>query len=282
MVRNSILFSECTAEMQKHNIDSAFFDTKEIFQSVTHNRNIFVSDTVSDEQAEKIRIAVKKRCSGYPLQYIIGEWDFYGYTFRVSEDVLIPRPDTETLIENVIALCRENNIQNPEILDICSGSGCIAVTLKKEIPDSAIHAVEISEKAVELIRYNADLNNVKINMECADACEEITAEKYRNYDIIVSNPPYLTDEDMHELQKEVRYEPKLALFGGNDGLDFYRKLTPLWKNSLKNNGWLCYEFGMGQHEAVKKILEENNFSNITLNRDTQNIIRTVTAQKTEE
>lgn len=284
MVSREMLFRECVSLMDKNGIDSSYFDTLCIFQDILGDRNPLFRprETVPEDKKEIILGLLKRRTEGYPLQYLLGQWEFYGYTFKVNENVLIPRPDTEILIENIIEICRENNLKSPEIADLCSGSGCIAVTLKKQIPDSEVYAVEISEKAVEIIRENAVLNKADINIINADVLKQETAESLSGFDIIVCNPPYLTRYDMDTLQKEVTFEPELALFGGDDGLDFYRKITSLWRKSIKDKGWLAYEFGDGQHDDVGKILYKNNFYNITFSRDTQNIIRTVTARKQEE
>ncbi len=284
MVSRDMLFRECVSLMDKNGIDSSYFDTLCIFQDILGDRNPLFRPTeiVPDDKKEIILVLVKRRTEGYPVQYLLGQWEFYGYTFRVNENVLIPRPDTETLIENILEIFRKNNLKSPKIADLCSGSGCIAVTLKKQIPDSEVYAVEISEKAVELIRENAELNKADINIINADVLKQETAESLSGLDIIVCNPPYLTRYDMDTLQKEVTFEPELALFGGDDGLDFYREITSIWRKSLNNNGWIAYEFGDGQHDDVEKILYKNNFYNITFSRDTQNIIRTVTALKQEE
>lgn len=266
---NNEFFRECVSVMEKNGIDSAYFDTKCIFEDFP-------------EDHEKILSLVKKRTEGYPLQYLLGQWEFYGYPFRVNENVLIPRADTELIIENVLDICRKNNLESPKIADLCSGSGCIAVTLKKKIPSAEVYAVEISEKAVEVIRENAVLNGAEINIINADVFEPETVGNLPELDIIVCNPPYLTQEEMESLQKEVTFEPSLALFGGADGLDFYRKITALWKNSLRKDGWLLYESGDGQHEDIENILGKNNFYNITFSRDLNHIIRNVTAQKQED
>ena len=213
------------------------------------------------------------------LQYLLGEWEFYGYPFRLNENVLIPRPDTETLIENVLDICRRQGMKSPKIADLCSGSGCIAVTLKKELPLAEVHAVELSEGAIEVIKENAALNHADISITKGDVLDKATAEMFRGFDIIVSNPPYVTAEEMAQLQREVRYEPEMALYGGEDGLDFYRIMTTLWKDSLSNNGWLLYEYGDGQQDDVKRILTENDFDNISLTRDLAGIYRTASAQK---
>lgn len=265
---NHEFFRECVSIMEKNGIDSAYFDTKCIFE-----------DFPNDES--KILSLVKKRSEGYPLQYLLGQWEFYGYPFKVNENVLIPRADTELIIENVLEICRKNNLKSPKIADLCSGSGCIAITLKKQIPSAEVYAMEISKKAVEIIHSNAVLNNAEINIFNDDVLNPKT-ENLLIFDIIVSNPPYLTQQEMDTLQKEVTFEPSLALFGGADGLDFYRRMTSVWKNFLRKDGWLIYESGDGQHEDIKNILGKNNFYNITLSRDLNNIIRNVTAQKSEE
>lgn len=265
---NHEFFRECVSIMEKNGIDSAYFDTKCIFE-----------DFPNDES--KILSLVKKRSEGYPLQYLLGQWEFYGYPFKVNENVLIPRADTELIIENVLEICRKNNLTSPKIADLCSGSGCIAITLKKQIPSAEVYAMEISKKAVEIIHSNAVLNNAEINILNDDVLNPET-ENLPIFDIIVSNPPYLTQQEMDTLQKEVTFEPPLALFGGADGLDFYRRMTSIWKNFLRKDGWLIYESGDGQHEDIKNILGKNNFYNITLSRDLNNIIRNVTAQKSEE
>jgi release factor glutamine methyltransferase len=233
---------------------------------------------VPEKTVDILTQMAEKRCGGYPLQYILGEWEFFGYTFKVGEGVLIPRPDTETLVEQVLEICRRKKLANPVIMDLCSGSGCIAITLKKELPHAKVWATELSERAVPYIRENAKLNDAEINILKADVLDESTARRFENLDIIVSNPPYLTHEDMMMLQREVEFEPQMALAGGTDGLDFYREITGRWKNSLKSGGVIAFEFGMNQHEAVSRIMEENGFINIQLSRDTAGIIRTAAAE----
>lgn len=243
---------------------------------------ILVTDKNKDvppELSDKIMEIVRRRSEGYPLQYLLGEWEFYGYPFKVGKGVLIPRPDTETLVEHTLAACRQIENKYPKIIDLCSGSGCIAVTLKKEIPEAEVFAVEISDEAIKYLKQNAELNNADITIIQGDVLDEKLQQSLLDFDIIVSNPPYLTGEEMQELQREVAFEPELALFGGNDGLGFYRRLTAIWKNSLKISGYLLYEFGMGQHSAVSEILAENGFTDITLQKDAAGIIRTISGKK---
>ena len=243
---------------------------------------ILVTDKNKDvppELSDKIMELVRRRSEGYPLQYLLGEWEFYGYPFKVGEGVLIPRPDTETLIEQTLAVCRQMGNRSPKIIDLCSGSGCIAVTLKKELPEAEVFAVEISDEAIKYLKQNVELNNADITIIQGDVLDEKLQQSLLDFDIIVSNPPYLTGEEMKELQIEVAFEPELALFGGDDGLGFYRRLTAMWKNSLKTGGYLLYEFGMGQHSAVSEILAENDFTDITLQKDAGGIIRTISGKK---
>lgn len=287
MVKNcGELYAEVRSKLKNAGNESAEFEARCIFEQ-SFGMNFFRimadrNNSVPDETANHIISMVQRRCKGYPLQYILGEWEFYGYPFKVGEGVLIPRPDTETLVDQVISICRKNHLESPKIMDLCSGSGCIAVALKKELPDAEVWAAELSDNALPYIKENALLNGVDINIIKLDVLDEKSINLSVNFDIIVSNPPYLTSEDMKELQTEVTYEPETALFGGTDGLDFYRSITAVWKNKLKNKGFIAYEFGLDQHEDVSRILQENGFSNIQLSRDTAGIIRTAAAQKLTE
>lgn len=275
------LYDICAEKLRASGNEDWEFDTLCIFQDVLHDKHplFHPAEEVSAEDEETVRGLTERRSTGYPLQYLLGEWEFYGYPFRLNENVLIPRPDTETLIENVLDICRRQGMKSPKIADLCSGSGCIAITLKKELPLAEVHAVELSEGAIEVIRENAALNRADIRIVKGDVLKRETAEMFRGFDIIVSNPPYVTAEEMAQLQREVRYEPEMALYGGDDGLDFYRIMTKLWKGSLSENGLLLYEYGDGQQEDVKNILIENDFDNITLTRDLAGIYRTASAQK---
>lgn len=235
MVSRSEMYRQSVEILRRNDIPDSGFDAMCIFQNVFGERNpMFLPlENVSEEHEEQIRGMIKRRSEGEPLQYILGEWDFWNCTFKVGEGVLIPRPDTETLIEDVLKICRRKNLRTPKIADLCSGSGCIAITLKKEIPTAEVYALELSEQAMGYLKRNSELNGAEINIIAADVLDDRTAEKFRELDIIVTNPPYLTASEMNELQPEVRREPYMALFGGNDGLDFYRRLAPLWRDSLK-------------------------------------------------
>ncbi len=281
MVSRKELFESCRSDMESADIDTARFDTLCMFQDVLKETVPMLrpDETVPDEAEETLRNMTKRRCQGEPLQYILGEWEFYGLPFKVGEGVLIPRPDTETLVDQVIDICRERGLSSPRIADLCSGSGCIAVALKKQLPEAEIWAVEISDKAYGYLCENTALNGTDIHTVKADVLKKETAGMFSGLDIIVSNPPYLTSEEMNDLQREVACEPGLALFGGSDGLGFYRAISQLWRRSLKNDGVIAFEFGMDQHDQVASILSDSGFSCPKIRRDTQGIIRTVSAVK---
>lgn len=281
MVSRSALFEDCRKALENSGNPDARFDALCIFQDMLHETHpLFLPAEPVEETAEKkIRELTEKRCSGYPLQYLLGQWEFFGFPVKVGEGVLIPRPDTETLVEQIIDICTKNRLRSPVIADLCSGSGCIAIALKNHIPDARVIAAELSDDALVYLRQNVQLNNADIHIIKGDVLDEDFSRSLGELDIIVSNPPYLTGEEMNTLQTEVSYEPKKALYGGKDGLDFYRKMTALWKNTLKSGGWLAYEYGMGQHDDVRKILENNSFTDIELRTDGGGIIRTAAGRK---
>ena len=281
MVSRGELFAECRELIAQRDEDTAEFDTTCIFQDLLGDKFPMFApkEHVPDDKAAEIRTLAQRRSEGYPLQYLLGQWEFWGCNFKVGEGVLIPRPDTETLVEQVLDICRREHLTAPKIADLCSGSGCIAVALKKELRQADVWAVELSDKALGYLRQNTELNSCgDIHIIKGDVLDHGTARAVMGLDILVSNPPYLTSQDMSELQTEVRHEPANALFGGEDGLGFYRAMTELWKTSIKDGGYIAYEYGMGQHDAVKAILEKNGFTDVELRKDGGGIIRTAAAK----
>ncbi len=231
----------------------------------------------NDDDLQLILNDCNKRLTGYPLQYILGEWEFYSLPFKVGEGVLIPRADTECLCEYLLEKVKGK--EGLKILDLCSGTGCIGICLDSYTQHkNRVFLLEKYPKAQQYIKENIALNNSAAILISDDAlnpkCEET------DFDIIVSNPPYLTKEDMRSLQKEVSFEPKEALYGlDEDGLEFYRRLTSVWKNKLKKGGILAFEVGINQHNAVSDILKKNHFKNICFNKDLCGIIRNVIAER---
>ncbi|MBQ8960391.1 MAG: peptide chain release factor N(5)-glutamine methyltransferase [Ruminococcus sp.] len=280
MVRRR-LFEECASLLEKSGIEDARFDTSCIFEDVLEERHPLFSpqEEVPPEKEQIIRSLIERRSEGYPLQYLLGKWEFFGYPFAVGEGVLIPRPDTETVCELALEICRREELGSPKIADLCSGSGCLAVTLKKELPEAQVTAVELSERALPFLKENIKLNSADVRIVQGDVTDPVLAAELTGLDMIVSNPPYLTAEEMASLQTEVSYEPAMALDGGRDGLEFYRAIAKIWRSSLKEGGWICFELGDKQHADVGKILAENGFENITFRRDLAGIVRGAAAKR---
>lgn len=200
------------------------------------------------------------RIKGEPLQYIIGNWEFYGLAFKVGEGVLIPRQDTETLVESALRLIK--GIKCPKLVDLCSGTGCIPITVASKRPDCEAYAVELFDDAYRYLEENIRAHGNRVKPIKGDVLSPEVAARFSDIDIITANPPYLTDEDMHELQREVKHEPETALFGGTDGLDYYRAIAKIWKNALKEDGYIVFEVGVTQSGDVEKILENEGFCEV--------------------
>ncbi len=218
-----------------------------------------------------------RRCKGEPLQYLLGTWEFFGMTFAVGAGVLVPRADTEVLVEAVLRLTED--MPSVRLLDLCSGSGCIPAAIAQYRKIAAGHALEKSPEAMHYLRRNLLRLAPEISPVLCDVLLEETAAQYQNYDIITSNPPYLTEDDMLHLQREVTFEPSMALYGGNDGLDFYRKLAPLWRPVLHEGGWLLFEVGAGQSGAVSDILRQSGYAEVQTVQDYAGIERVVMGRR---
>ncbi len=271
----STLHRELTHALEAAGIPDAAFDVRCMTEQVCGRPG-----QLSPEEEQQIRAMAARRMTGEPLQYILGEWEFYGRRFFVGKGVLIPRPDTETLVDAVLTRCRQNPQAHWQIADLCSGSGCIAITLGKELPHADVLAVEWSSCAIGYLMNNAAFHRLPVEIHHADVCSPPSARAVRGLDIIVSNPPYLTQRDMDNLQREVQHEPAMALTGGADGLHFYREITSLWKDSLRPGGLLAYEVGMGQADAVRTIMEEHQFTDLEITCDLAGIARVVTGIRT--
>ena len=229
--------------------------------------------TVDGRSAEKYNELVNQRAGHIPLQHIIGTQEFMGLTFKVNENVLIPRQDTELLVENVV-----DYLGNDErtVLDICTGSGCIAVSIDRLSKDSKVTAVDISEKALEVAQENNRLNNANVTFIQSDLFTNVTGK----YDIIVSNPPYIRTDEIPKLMEEVKsHEPVMALDGMEDGLYFYKKICGEASDYLNDNGKIFFEIGYDQGDDVSEILRQNRFCNIEVLKDLSGNDRVVIARK---
>lgn len=230
-------------------------------------------EDIKKENEIKIKELIKKRKKGIPLQYIIGTQEFMGLNFIVTENVLIPRQDTEILIEEIIS--RFKNQSNLKILDIGTGSGAISISLAKFLKNAHIISIDISEEALIVAKNNAKKNKVadQITFIESDLFENLKTDE--SFDIIVSNPPYIPSKDILDLQKEVKnYEPMLALDGGEDGLDYYREITKKSVRFLKKEGLLAYEIGYDQGVDVSEMLKKD-FHHIEIIKDLQKHDRVV-------
>ncbi len=231
----------------------------------------------TDEQNKYIEL-LKKRGKGVPTQYIVGKQEFMSLDFLVNEETLIPRADTEILVETILNV--DKNIKY--ILDIGTGTGCIPISLLHYSKDMKALAIDINLRALELAEHNACINNVedRITFIQSDLFSNLPDKFINKFDAIVSNPPYIPTEDIESLMKEVKdYEPYIALNGGIDGLDFYRKITIQSQKYLKSGGFIFYEIGYNQAKDVSCILENSGFTNIHIIKDLSGLDRVIMANK---
>jgi len=247
--------------LKSNNVESPKLKARLLLQYVLDKprQYIIVYDNkeIDKQQQWQYFVNIEKLTKGIPLQHITHRQEFMKMDFFVDENVLIPRPDTEILVEEVIKIAQKYN--SPRILDLCTGSGAIAISLKKFVPNADITAVDISEKALEIAQKNAKKLETKINFLKSDLFDKLDNKKF---DIIVSNPPYIRKDEIKKLSEEVQKEPKIALDGGEDGLDFYRIIAEQAINYLKTGSFLCFEIGYNQKNDVIKIIEdEQNYKN---------------------
>ena len=266
-------------KLRDNNVDNAEYDSFELLSSINGMTRTFYFINGDNELSEKdfslFKEYIEKRASHKPLQHILGKAYFYGYEFVVNENVLIPRQDTEILVSEVIKVAKDGY----DILDMCTGSGCIGITLAKKFPDSNVTGVDISDKALAVAwknKCNLDADNIDFIQ--SDLFAALGAD--RRYDIIVSNPPYIPTKVIEGLQDEVRlHDPMLALDGTEDGLMFYRRITDKSGDYLKMNGYLCYEIGAEQTADVSDIMKQAGFKDIVVVKDLAGLDRVVMGKK---
>lgn len=235
---------------------------------------MYLDKQLTQEQEKYFLEMIKERLNERPIAYIIGNREFMGLDFFVKEGVLIPRPDTETLVEEIINIC--NNRTGLNILDIGTGSGAITISLAKYLDKSHVVSADISDIALEIASKNAISNNVDERIDFIKSDVFSNVPQGEKFDLIVSNPPYIRKADIDGLDRQVKdFEPYNALEGGEDGLDFYRKITKESKDFLKNKGILAYEVGHDQAYDVSEIMRENGFEGIYTKCDLQGFERVV-------
>lgn len=250
-------------QMGREILAKSNIDTREARLLLAEALNVSATDLIkltscSDDTVAKYLVMLEKRVNDIPFAYIVGRKEFMKLDFIVNENVLIPRGDTEILVEEAL------KYKKNKILDMCTGSGCIAISLAYYLENKAdVTAVDVSEAALNVAKQNANKNNVDVNFIHSDLFANVTEK----YEMIVSNPPYIEREVIKNLQSEVQNEPVLALDGGLSGLDFYEKIIPKAKEHLETNGILILEIGYDQAENVQKLMIENEYKNIRVVKD---------------
>ncbi len=267
--------------LSRAGVDNPAGDTTEILCTVLkcdRTQLILRQDKLPEALCEKALQMARRRAVGEPIQYVIGTWSFMGRDYKVGKGVLIPRDDTEVAVGEALRLIK--SVPHPHIVDLCAGSGIIAITLYKELPGATVSAVEKSGEAFAYLAENAQLNQADIRLihsgleDCADSFAD------SSLDMIVSNPPYIRTDEIADLQSEVQYEPGLALDGGKSGYDFYEMILDLWSKKLKKGGFIAFEIGEGQFGYIAALLKDHGFDDIVGYPDIQGITRAVTATYT--
>ncbi len=268
-------YNDCKKQLVAAGIEDSVFEAKQIIKHITGytSTQILMNYTkpLTEFQQSLLTVIIKQRLIHYPLQYIIGKWSFFGRDFFVGPGVLIPRSDTETLMD--VCLEHIKKLEAPRVLDLCAGTGCIGITIAGECPKAQVTLVEKYDEALAYTNKNAeslemDVNIIKGDVLCGEGAEG-------EYDLIASNPPYITDEDMKTLQTEVTYEPETALAGGSDGLNFYRAIIEKYTPHLKSGGVMAFEVGIGEADAVARLMKDADFSSVSTRKDMNGIERVV-------
>lgn len=249
------LYKAILAHLEQAGVEDAGFDGLQLF---AHHTGMEIAALLAHPQREieqerekALWQSVYRRCEGEPLQYILGSWEFYGLPFTVGQGVLIPRADTEVLADEALRLLE--GVQTPKVADLCSGSGCIAVTLGVQRPDASVTAIELSSTAAAYCQKNIEQNGASnVTLLRQDILEG--PKNIGELDMITANPPYIPTGDIPTLSAEVQKEPAMALDGGEDGLDFYRFIITHWTPALKKEGAMVLEVGIHQWQAVEELL----------------------------
>ena len=274
------LYLDARARLKKAGVEAAQLEAREIVcYAADKSREQLYRDMslyASAQLEKRVEELVQRRLAGEPVAYIIGEWEFYGLPLDISRDVLIPRADTELLAERGIARAQEAG-EGARVLDLCAGSGCVGLAIASQVPTCRVVLGDLSEGALRTCKQNVRRNGLNARVTClsVDAMDNPSPALW-DFDVIVCTPPYIPSGDIAGLDASVRdYEPRMALDGGEDGLDYYRAIAPKWKAALRLGGALLFEVGIGQAPAVEEILAQNGYQDIQSAQDTQGIWRVV-------
>ena len=235
------------------------------------------NSSLNKDKSVLISKILQRRILGEPLQYVLGRTEFMGIEFKTDKRALIPRPETEILVDSSIRVLKAKGLVSPKILDLGTGSGCIAVAIAKLFPSAIVWATDISKEALRLAGENAYLNKVEVKFLRSDIFSALGNRK-EQFDLIISNPPYVLASQLSSLSAEISFEPACALAAGVDGLDFYRKIIKQAAGYLNDFGLLAFEVGINQSGPVKAMLKEENFSDIRIIKDYNNINRVLIAK----
>jgi release factor glutamine methyltransferase len=274
------LFLDTRSRLRKAGIEAAQLEAKEILcYASDKSREQLYRDMplyASAELERRVDDLVCRRLAGEPVAYIIGEWEFYGLPMNISQDVLIPRMDTELLAERGILKAREAG-EGARVLDLCAGSGCIGIAVATNAPDCRVVLGELSEGALRICKQNVRRNELNARVTCMSVnAMEPPSSALWDFDVIVCNPPYIPTGDIPGLDISVKdFEPHMALDGGEDGLDFYRYIADKWQPALRLGGTLLFEVGIDQAAQVEEIMRQNGFEEVKTSPDTQGIPRVV-------
>lgn len=264
-------------EMAQQNMPSRF-EAEELFFHITSKRGYDMpahgDEPATDRQRYQMEALIERRNVGEPLQYLLRQWEFYGLPFFVGSGVLIPRADTETLVDQAVELL--DGMSSPEVVDLCSGSGCVAIAVAHCVPSAAVTALEVSEKAFGYLERNVELNLSSVVPVQGDLYSYIHP---RPIDLITANPPYIPRGALAGLQREVQREPAIALDGGMDGLEYIRAIARRYLPRLRPGGWLCMEIGIDQDYAATQLLTLNGYVNTGSRNDLSGIPRVVFGQR---
>ncbi len=278
MKKASEIFAQGKTVLKTAGIETFSFDASVLFEyaySMSKTDIIINPDSLVDEGV--FIDLCNKRADGMPLQYLVGKWEFMGLDFYVNPNVLIPRADTEVLVNYIIDVSK-----SPTVLDMCTGSGCIGISVAHYIKDAKVTLADISGDALSVAKQNAILNGVDVDIVQADLTQG--PQKYfknKGFDIIVANPPYIKSADMPTLSREVKNEPYIALDGGADGTDFYKALILLWKDALNDGGVMVLESGYDTSADICTLFTECGYRDIVTRKDINGIVRMVSATKGE-
>ena len=282
MILAQRLYLQGKKRLTESGCESDAFDAAQLFEHVfgmSRTDLLMQPDKpCAQKEADQFLALIEQRAHGRPLQYLLGKWHFFGRPFFVGDGVLIPREETELLVQT--ALDFTQNRPDCRIIDLCAGSGAISVTCACEIPGAKVTAVELSERAFfYLNRNNQALCDGRVRLIQGDITDKKLPESLSEFELILSNPPYIPSSDLDGLQREVHHEPHMALDGGEDGLHFYRMILTIWLYMLKNGGMLAVECGIGQSELLADLFLSHGLQEVRIIPDFNGIGRIVTGRK---